>query len=74
MRTALENSTTQAQALQTAYNFYQQELEELQAAALEACQGIEEGEAQAESSMASRLRALGGHVTQHMRRAFHLGV
>jgi hypothetical protein len=24
--------------------------------------------------MASRLRALGGHITQHMRRALHLGV
>jgi hypothetical protein len=60
--------TTQTQAIQTAYNSSQQELEELQAAALEACHGIEEGEAQAESSMASRLRTLGGHVTQCMRR------
>jgi hypothetical protein len=46
----------------------------LQAAALEACQGIEEGEAQAGSSMASHLRTLGEHVTQHMRRTLHLGV
>jgi hypothetical protein len=35
---------------------------------------VEEGEAQAGSSLASRLRALGGHVTGHMRRALHLGV
>jgi hypothetical protein len=55
------------------YNSSQQELEELQAADLEACQGIVEGEAQAGSSMASRLRALGGHVTQRMLRALHLG-
>jgi hypothetical protein len=48
-----------------AYNSSQQELEELQATALKTCQGIEEGEAQAGSSMASRLSALGGHVTQH---------
>jgi hypothetical protein len=54
---------TQAQATQMAYNSSQKELEELQAAALEVCQGIEEGEAQAGSSMASHLRALGGHVT-----------
>jgi hypothetical protein len=74
LRTALGNSTTQAQAIQTAYNSSQQELEELQTAALEACQGIEEGEAQVGSSMASRLRALGGHVTQRMRHALHLGV
>jgi hypothetical protein len=57
-----------------AYNSSQQELEELRAAALEACQGVEEGEAQAGSSMVSRLLALGGHVTRRMRRAFHLGV
>jgi hypothetical protein len=63
LRTALGNSPSQAQAIQTAYNSSQQELEELQAAALEACQEIEEGETQAGSSMASHLRALGGHVT-----------
>jgi hypothetical protein len=57
-----------------AYNSSQQELEELRAAALEACQEVEEGDVQAESSMASRLRALGRHVTQRLRRAFHLGV
>jgi adenylosuccinate lyase len=74
LRTALETSATQAQAIQTAYNSSQQELEELQAATLEACQGIEEGEARVESSMASCLRALGRHVTQRMHRTLHLGV
>jgi hypothetical protein len=67
-------STTQAQAIQTAYNSSQQELEELRAAVLESCQGIEEGEVQVGSSMASRLRALGGHVTRRVRCALHLGV
>jgi hypothetical protein len=37
LRTALGNSVTQEQAVQTAYNSPQQELEELQAAALEVC-------------------------------------
>jgi hypothetical protein len=60
--------------VQTAYNSSQQELEELRAAALEVCQEVEEGEAQAGSSLASRLRALGGHVSQRMRRTLHLGV
>jgi hypothetical protein len=68
------NTTTQAEAVQTAYNSSQQELEELRAAALEVCQEVEEGEAQAGSSLASRLRALGGHVSQCMRRALHLDV
>jgi hypothetical protein len=66
--------TTQAEAVQTAYNSSQQELEALQAAALETCQGIKKGEAQAGSSLASHLRALWGHVSQRMRRALHLGV
>jgi hypothetical protein len=66
--------TTQAESLQTAYNSSQQELEELRAATLEACQEVEEGDVQAGSSMASRLRALGRHVTQLLRHALHLGV
>jgi hypothetical protein len=42
--------------------------------ALETCQAVEEGEAQAGSSLASRLRALGGHVSGRMHRALHLGI
>jgi hypothetical protein len=56
------------------YNSSQQKLEEMRAATLEVCQGVEEGEVQAGSSMVSRLRALGRHITQHVRRALHLGV
>jgi uncharacterized protein (DUF849 family) len=74
LRTALGNTTTQDEAVQTAYNSSQQELEALQAAALEICEEVEEGAAQAGSSLASSLRALGGHVSQRMRRALHLGV
>jgi hypothetical protein len=44
-----------------AYNSSQQELEELRAAVLEACQAVEEGEVQAGSLMASRLRTLSRH-------------
>jgi urease gamma subunit len=47
---------------------------ELRAAALKTCQAVEEGEAQAGSSLASRLRALGRHVSRRMHRALHLGV
>jgi hypothetical protein len=49
--------------VQTTYNSSQQELKELRAAALEVCQEVEEGEVQAGSSLASRLRALSGHVS-----------
>jgi hypothetical protein len=60
--------------LQASYNSSERELLELCSAALETCQAVEEGEAQAGSSLASCLRALGGHVSGCMRRALHLGV
>jgi hypothetical protein len=60
--------------LQTSYNSSEKELQELRNAALETCWGVEEGEARAGSLLASRLRALGGHVTGRMRRALHLGI
>jgi hypothetical protein len=66
--------TNLAETLQAAYNSSEQDLVELRAAALETCQAVEEGEAQAGNSLASRLRALGEHVSRHMRRTLHLGV
>jgi hypothetical protein len=60
--------------VRAAYNSAEQELGELRAAALETCQAVEEREAQAGSSLASRLHALGVHVSRRMRRALHLGV
>jgi hypothetical protein len=60
--------------LQVAYDSSERELIKLHAAALETCQAVEEGEARAGSSLASRLRALGGHVSRRMHRALHLGV
>jgi hypothetical protein len=70
----LGHATNRVETLQAAYNSSEQELVELRAATLEACQAIEEGEAQTGSSLASRLRALGGHVSRRMFRALHLGV
>jgi hypothetical protein len=74
LRTALGHATNRAEMLQAAYNSSEQELVELHTATLEACQAVEEGEAQAGSSLAIRLRALGGHVSRRMRRTLHLGV
>jgi hypothetical protein len=70
----LGHATDRAEALQASYNSFERELLELHSAALETCRAVEEGEAQAGSSLASRLRALGGHVSGCMRRALHLGV
>jgi ABC-type molybdate transport system substrate-binding protein len=74
LRTALGHATNRAETLQAAYNSSEQELVELRTATLEVCQAVEEGEAQAGSSLASHLRALGGHVSRRMHRALHLGV
>jgi hypothetical protein len=74
LRTALWHATTRAETVSAAYNSAEQELGELWAAALETCQAVKEGEAQAGSSLASRLRALGRHVSRRMHRALHLGV
>jgi hypothetical protein len=63
LRTALGHATNRAETLQAAYNSFEQELVELRTTTLEACQAVEEGEVQAGSSLASRLRALGGHVS-----------
>jgi myosin heavy subunit len=74
LRTALGHAAERAEALQTSYNSSEQELQELRNATLETCRVVEEGEAQAGSSLASRLHALSGHVAERMRRALHLGV
>jgi hypothetical protein len=74
LRTALGHAAERAEVLQASYNSSEQELQELRNAALETCRVVEEGEAQAGSSLASRLRALSGHVTERMRRALRLGV
>jgi hypothetical protein len=60
--------------MQAAYDSSERELVELRAAALETYQAVKEGEARAGSSLASRLRALSGHVSRRMHRALHLGV
>jgi hypothetical protein len=74
LRTALGHAAERAEALQTSYNSSEQKLLELRTSALETCRAVEEGEAQAGSSLAIRLRALGGLVTGRVHRALHLGV
>jgi hypothetical protein len=74
LRTALGHAAERAEALQTSYNSTERELLELRTAALKTCRAVEEGEAQAGSSLASCLRTLGGHVTRRVRRALHLSV
>jgi hypothetical protein len=72
--TVLGRVTDRVETLQAAYDSSEQELVELHGAALETCRAVEEGEAHAGSSLASRLRALGGQVSRRMCRALHLGI
>jgi hypothetical protein len=74
LRTTLGRATDRAETLQAAYDSSEWELVQLRAVALETCQAVEEGAARAGSSLASRLRALGGHVSRRMCRALHLGI
>jgi hypothetical protein len=74
LHTALGHAAELAEALQASYNSSLQELQELHNTGLETCRVVEEGEAHAGSSLASRLRALSGHVTERMRRALRVGV
>jgi hypothetical protein len=74
LRTALGRATDRAETLQAAYDSSERELVELRTAALRIYQAVEEGEAHVGSSLASRLRAFGGHVSRRMHRALHLGV
>jgi predicted nucleic acid-binding Zn-ribbon protein len=74
LRTTLGRVTDRAETMQAAYDSSEQELVELRAAALKTCRAVEEGDAHAGSSLASRLRTLGGHVSRRMRRALDLGM
>jgi capsule polysaccharide export protein KpsE/RkpR len=66
LRTALGRVTDRAETLQASYDSSEKELVELRAVALETCRAVEEGEAHAVSSLVSRLRALGRHVSRRM--------
>ena len=74
LRMALLESSGQVGALQAAYAKAQEELEDLEGAALAACRGIERAGGPSGSSLSSRLRALGGHVAERLKGALRLGV
>jgi hypothetical protein len=65
---------TQVQVLQTAYTSSQKELGDLEPAAVEACQAIDEGTSLSGSSVESCLRALSGHAVEHMKGIFRLDI
>ena len=58
----------------TAFTSVQNEYTELERTAVAVCQELEGGSAQSGSSVASRLRALSGRITEHAKSTFHLSV
>ena len=66
--------TVAKEALQVAYSSVQKDYEDLEGAAVAACQGLEGEGGSSGSSLASRLRSLGDRVAERLRGALRLGV
>jgi hypothetical protein len=66
--------TVVKEALQVAYSSVQKDYEDLEGAAVAACQGLECEGGSSGSSLASRLRSLGDRVAKRLKGALRLGV
>ena len=62
------------EAANTAFTAAHDEYAKLERTAVSVCQELEGAGALSGSSVASRLRALGGWITEHAKSTFHLGV
>nr|CAB3469463.1 unnamed protein product [Digitaria exilis] len=74
LKEALQAETESKEAVLVAHSATQRELDELVQAASAACNEIAGADVQSGSSLASRLRALGGHFTSRVKEALLLGV
>jgi len=68
------DETAAKEAANTTFTSVQDEYTELERTAMAVCQELEGGGAQSGSSVASRLRALGGRIAEHAKSTFRLGV
>ena len=68
------DETTAREALQVAYSSAQKDFEDLEGAAVAACQELEGKGGSSGSSMACRLRSLGGWVTECLKGVLCLGI
>ena len=66
--------TTAKEALQVAYSSVQKDYEDLEGAAMAACQVLEGEGSSLGSSLASRLRSLGDRVAERLKGTLRLGV
>ena len=74
MQKEVSDETAAKEALQAAYASMQRDYDDLEEAALAACQGAEGEGGQSGSSFVSRLKSLGGRVTERLKGALRLGV
>ena len=70
----MADETAAKEAANTAFTAAQDEYAELARTAVAVCQELEGSGAQSGSSVASRLRALGGRIAEHAKSTFRLGV
>ena len=70
----MANETAAKEAVNTALAAAHDEYAELERTAMSVCQELEGSGAQSGSSVASRMRALGGRIAEHAKSTFRLGV
>ena len=70
----MADETAAKEALQAAYSSAQKDLTDLEGAAVATCQELDGEGGSSGSSVASRLRSLGGRVAERLRSTFRLGV
>jgi hypothetical protein len=74
LKKAVANETAEKEAINTALTAAHDEYAELEQTAVNVCQELEEAGALSGSSVVSRLRALGGLITEHTKSTFRLSV
>ena len=70
----MADETAAKEAANTAFTAAQDEYAELARTTVAVCQELEGSGAQSGSSVASRLRALGGRIAEHAKSTFRLGI
>ena len=68
----MEEETAAKEALQVAYSSVQKDYEDLEGAAVAACQGLEGEGGSLGSSLASRLRSLGDRMAEQLKGAIYI--
>ena len=74
LRKKVSEETAAKEALQAAYASVQRDYDDLEEAAIAACQAVKSEGSASGSSLASRLRSLGDRVSKRLKGALHLGV